>query len=172
MIEEELPLFNIPSTFPSSTATPNEVRTYLGLVLASKHDTNPDYANEIANKWVLGRGSHLHKATRDDFITTFGREVGGYLYSSVQEDISSSWYHHLYCFFSHWAPPVCTVLALIFLAMACLYPDQYKEYLRYASYCLGPPLFACAFTREGDQRAAMCLGGGVCTCLMVVLLLV
>ncbi|KAI9930800.1 hypothetical protein MW887_011558 [Aspergillus wentii] len=160
MIEEELPLFNIPSTFPSSTATPNEVRTYLAQVLASKHDTNPDYANETANKWVLGRGSHLHKATQDDFISTFGREVGGYLYSSVQEDISSG------------APPVCTVLALIFLAMAGLYPDQYKEYLRYVSYCLGPPLFACSFTREGDQRAAMCLGGGVCTCLMVVLLLV
>lgn len=75
---------------PAPSAGVNEVRAYLVRVLMSQ-DISADVADEIANKWRLGRGSELHDASRAFLQDIFGNYNGWMLYRIVQEDALEDW---------------------------------------------------------------------------------
>ena len=75
---------------PALSAGVNEVRAYLVRVLMSQ-DISADVADEIANKWRLGRGSELHDASRAFLQDIFGKSNGWMLYRIVQEDALEDW---------------------------------------------------------------------------------
>lgn len=79
-------------SLPSFVTGPNEVRAYLTRILVSKHDATPDIAQQIANKWGLGRPGDLRLASERYFDRVFGSEIGTFIFRTVQEDIQAEWY--------------------------------------------------------------------------------
>lgn len=77
-------------TLPAPSAGPNEVRAYLVRVLMSQ-DISADVADEIANKWGLGRGSDLRDASIAFLQGIFGKSNGWMLYRIVQKDALEDW---------------------------------------------------------------------------------
>ncbi|KAE9381948.1 hypothetical protein N431DRAFT_458499 [Stipitochalara longipes BDJ] len=81
---------------PAPSAGPSEVRACISRVLvASQHDTSSDLADEIANKWRLGRGSELRDASVESFQGIFGNFNGWLLYRIVREDELQDWHQSL-----------------------------------------------------------------------------
>ncbi|PMD16012.1 hypothetical protein NA56DRAFT_608299 [Hyaloscypha hepaticicola] len=75
---------------PAPSAGVKEVRAYLVQVPMSQ-DISADVADEIANKWRLGRGSELHDASRTFLQDIFGNYNGWMLYRIVEEDALEDW---------------------------------------------------------------------------------
>lgn len=72
-------------TFPESTATPNEVRSFLKNVLINMHDVPPTEAADLARKWGIGRGCELKNLYYQRYERLFGVDIGGPLYGSLVE---------------------------------------------------------------------------------------
>lgn len=77
---------------PPPKCTPNHVRDYLVRLLILNYDLRVDSAVEVARRWKLGRGSHLHRYPKDTYLRIFGREAVPFIYESVQADIRAEWY--------------------------------------------------------------------------------
>ena len=86
------------STFPPDDAGPRLIRQYLYDHLISKHDTSPNVAKEISDKWQIGRGIDFREIVAqkhtvpDRFLGVFGSGIGPFLRRSVQEDLMELWY--------------------------------------------------------------------------------
>lgn len=86
------------SLFPPDDAGPRLIRQYLFDHLKSKHDTSPNVAKEISDKWRIGRGIDFRETVvsmqtiPDKFSGVFGPGIGPVLQRSVQEDLMEVWY--------------------------------------------------------------------------------
>ena len=76
----------MPPRLPATSAGPQEVRKYISQTLVSKHHTAPEFADNVAGQWQLGRGSDLQKRTSKHFEKIFGVDIGLYLFECVRED--------------------------------------------------------------------------------------
>ena len=76
---------------PDRSATSEEVRRYIVQALKSKQNVSPDFAEEAAQSWRLGRGSELHDAKLEYFQKLFGVEIGFCIYKNVCEDKDLAW---------------------------------------------------------------------------------
>lgn len=77
--------------YPSSDATPKDIRQYLLHLMVHKHDVDMNSAMETANKWEYGRGSHFRECSESQFNKLFGT-LGPYLYRSASEDMARDWH--------------------------------------------------------------------------------
>ncbi|KAI9930793.1 hypothetical protein MW887_011551 [Aspergillus wentii] len=81
----------MPSGAPPPSANPSEVRAYLVQVLTNYHSFTEDYSQKLADCWPCGRGWDLYRLEAADYQKLWGKEIGFYLYESVQEDIRADW---------------------------------------------------------------------------------
>ncbi|OGM46218.1 hypothetical protein ABOM_004908 [Aspergillus bombycis] len=152
--------------FPPASAGPNAVRAYISDILVAKHDVTADFANEVASRWQLGRPNDLRHASTRTFERVFGKDVGHFLYRSVQEDIREQWYSSTAGVFSSWVLVCSVVLSMFFLIQAARasVSSTGAAALRYAGLAFGPPMVFCGIQDQYSQWqfARLFLGGIVC----------
>jgi hypothetical protein len=84
--------FDAPRRLPQQP-NPNAVRAYIRHILITKHDATPQFAEEIAEQWHLGRLRDLYDASAGSLIKRFGPDVGPHIFRSVREDIWVDWWN-------------------------------------------------------------------------------
>lgn len=77
--------------FPTASAGPAEIREYIVYLLTTKHDTDSEWAVQVANAWVLGRGINFQEATKQQFNELFGYKTGPYLYLTTRMELVEAW---------------------------------------------------------------------------------
>ena len=85
---EEEPPSIINTQVPLPEATPNEVRAYLVHILITKHDATPDFAQEAAARWKLGRGWDLLESPEQRYREILGDDVGPHLLKTIRSERS------------------------------------------------------------------------------------
>ncbi|KNG89925.1 hypothetical protein ANOM_001715 [Aspergillus nomiae NRRL 13137] len=152
--------------FPPASAGPNAVRAYLSDILVAKHDATADFANEVASRWQLGRPNDLRHASTGTFERVFGKDVGNFLYRSVQEDIREQRYSSTAGVFNSWVLVCSVVVSVFFLIRAtrASASSASAAALRYAGLAFGPPMVFCGVQDHYSQWqfARLFLGGIVC----------
>ena len=71
---------------PRPEAPPREIRKYLVHSLIHKHDVSPDSAQEMADRWKLGRGWDLREMRDSGFCELFGKEIAPYLKRTIAQE--------------------------------------------------------------------------------------
>ncbi|KJK63980.1 hypothetical protein P875_00064536 [Aspergillus parasiticus SU-1] len=143
-------------TFPPASAGPNAVRDYISDILVAKHDTTADFAKEVASRWQLGRPNDLRHASTGTFERVFGKDIGHFLYRTVQEDIREQWYNSTAGAFNSYPASADCIASL-----------------RYAGAAFGPPMVFCGIQDPYSQwRFPRLFLGGIVSFLAVLAFLV
>ncbi|KAE8343259.1 hypothetical protein BDV24DRAFT_129449 [Aspergillus arachidicola] len=140
-------------TFPPASAGPNAVRDYISDILVAKHDTTADFAKEVANRWQLGRPNDLRHASTGTFERVFGKDIGHFLYRTVQEDIREQWYNSTAGVFNSWLFLFSIMFSAFFLVRATRANSSSTSAasLRYAGAAFGPPMVFCGIQDPYSQ---------------------
>lgn len=69
---------------PRPSATPDQVRDYLGRLLKSKRDLPEDHVRRVVARWQTGTGMELRMYTPSMYLNVFGREDGWIVYWEVR----------------------------------------------------------------------------------------
>ncbi|KAJ5820452.1 hypothetical protein N7474_006043 [Penicillium riverlandense] len=141
------------AVLPSPDAGPSKVRAYLLDLLIQEHEAPPELAQTSADKWVLGRGSHLRQGSQMQFRELFGDLVGPYLHQDVKRDVeaerwsSSAWKR------SYWTTVTASVVTVFFLIKAYFSRSQAQtmDNLRYAMVVFGPAMLFCSYGSPNDE---------------------
>ncbi|KAJ5201343.1 uncharacterized protein N7498_006006 [Penicillium cinerascens] len=136
---------------PRRSAGPKQVRTYLIHTLVHKHDVTSEIAQATANLWKFGRSDDLRKSSKMDFVRVFGKEIGPFLYASVDEDKYAEWRASTSGIINYWAMIIACVAAAFFLFRAFYSPAHIWKNVVRAYLVWGPTFLICA-GREYDVR--------------------
>ncbi|KAE8140218.1 hypothetical protein BDV38DRAFT_240226 [Aspergillus pseudotamarii] len=161
--------------FPPASAGPNAVRAYISDILVSKHDATVDFAKEVASRWQLGRPNDLRHASAWTFEHVFGKDIGRFLYRTVQEDIREQWYSSTAGVLNSWLLVFSIVSSAFFLVRATRVNSSSTSAasLRYAGSAFGPPMVFCGIQDQySPWQFPRLFLGGIVTFLTVLAFLV
>lgn len=111
-----IPLPNPPSTsyFPSPSASPEEIRTYIFQVLTTKHGFTPEEAEGVASKWTVMRGADFREIVDWTGIPSKLRELFGTAVASVLgESVTEDWWQSNEGAWAYCMCPYCIALRLL-----------------------------------------------------------
>ncbi|KAI5303508.1 hypothetical protein KEM56_007474 [Ascosphaera pollenicola] len=122
---------------------PEGVRSYLSELLISRHHYNPAAAEEAVAAWTYGNITDLLGKSERLLERRFGRDVGGLLWQSIQQDVLTDFMNSFHGLLMTSLLTLCIMCAVIYAVISFTLPTWKKraQPLRRFLLAAGPATF-------------------------------